>query len=451
MKGFVVLIFLLNPISSWGLTQNELINSVITHFPLIDAAEMKANSSEGDVTAAKGAFDHKLKFKTKLWRQYPYNNEYYETMVERQTPWGGAKILAGHRQGAGNFNYYDLNNDTSTAGQIFAGIAMPLLRNLMTDEYRTNLRQSEIKNKQAEQEVSLKKLIYVHKSLSTYYKWVLAIKELSIRKNLLALAEKRQDMILRKFKAGDETQLKVTDNERQINKRQSEIIKAEVDLQKTATELSLFWRNKEGKPQIPPPIANPDEILLNFEAFGFDKKKENPQVKILSFENELNRLEYELNEQARLPGLNVDVTGGRELSNRPGYGEHILQVGVQFDFPLENRKASGKTVAFYYKKKAIEKELTYIRQQLSQQIQYSTQASSGSRRRYEVTNREFENSTKVAEGERKKWAMGSSDLFVVNLREQDVADVDIRRWSALYDYHQYHLDALLFSANLPIE
>ena len=54
----------------------------------------------------------------------------------------------------------------------------------------------------------------------------------------------------------------------------------------------------------------------------------------------------------------------------------------------------------------------------------------------------------MAEAEKNRWSQGAFDLFVVNLREQDVADVDIRRWTALYDYHQYHLDARLFSGKI---
>ena len=54
----------------------------------------------------------------------------------------------------------------------------------------------------------------------------------------------------------------------------------------------------------------------------------------------------------------------------------------------------------------------------------------------------------MADAEKSRWTSGASDLFVVNLREQDVADVEIRRWTALYDYHQYNLDARLFSGKI---
>lgn len=446
------MLLLLLSVQSFALTDLEVVDSVLIHYPLVDASILKVDAAQGDVTAAEGAFDHKLNFKTRLWRQRPYNNEYYETYLERQTAFGGAKVLAGHRQGAGDFNYYDLKKDTSSAGQIFAGITMPLLRNLQTDSYRTDLKIQNLNKEQAIQQVQLKKLMYVHKALSTYYKWVLETKKLEIHRQLLQLAEDRQKMIQKKYKAGDTERLKVTDNLRQINKRQGEVLKSEIDLRKYTAELALFVRDQEGNPKLVPAENNPDQVLSNFYGISSRREnRENPQVKILSFEQERNRLEYDLNDQRKLPGLSVGVTGGRELSNRPGYGQHLLEVGINFDFPLENRKARGKSVAFHYKKKAVEKEVIYIQQELKQQYEFSVEAMSKSKSRWEVGSQEYENSKKVAEGERSKWSLGASDLFVVNLREQDQADVDMRRWSALYEYHQYNLDAGLFSASLPIE
>lgn len=450
MKFFLVVYFF--SLQTWALSDREVVNSVITHYPLIDQSILKAESAEGDVTAAKGAFDTKLKFKTRLWRQHPYNNEYYETYLQKQTAIGGASVLAGHRQGAGNFNYYDLKKDTSSAGQIFAGIVMPILRGFQTDSYRTNLAINRIRKDQAEQEVLLKKLMYVHKALTTYYKWVLEFKKVEINRQLLELAETRHEMIEKKYKAGDSDRLKVIDNLRQINKRQGELIKSEVELRKRAADLALFVRDNEGNPILPTTIGDPEQVLLKPTIANQGKEnRTNPQIKILSFEQEVNKAEYDLNSQARLPGLNVGVTGARELSDRPAYGQHILEVGVNFDFPLENRKARGKTVAYHYKKKAVEKELLYIRQELDQQYQFSQVASIASKKRWELSQSEYDNSKKIAEGERRKLFHGASDLFVVNLREQDQADVDVKRWSALYEYHQYNLDASLFAASLPIE
>jgi hypothetical protein len=52
----------------------------------------------------------------------------------------------------------------------------------------------------------------------------------------------------------------------------------------------------------------------------------------------------------------------------------------------------------------------------------------------------------MAEAEKKKWVQGAADLFIVNLREQDTADADVRRWTTLYEYFQLSLDAQLYSS-----
>ena len=121
---------------------------------------------------------------------------------------------------------------------------------------------------------------------------------------------------------------------------------------------------------------------------------------------------------------------------------------MKFDFPLENNKASGKTVSFHYKLQAISKSRQYLENEISRRLQFFIQASFDSKKRWEITTKEFEGSKKMADAEKKRWLQGASDLFVVNLREQDVADVEIRRWTALYDYHQYYLDARLFSGKI---
>ena len=449
------MIWVLALIMSWeiyALEPQELVRSVLDHYPLIESSLQKKEAAEGAVTAAKGEFDHKLKFKADIWRQSPYNNEYYETRLERQTLFLGASLFAGHRQGAGDFNYYALDKDTSTAGQLFLGIAMPLLRNLMTDEFRTNLRIKNLEKQLADQELRIKKLTAVHEALSTYYKWLLQLKKVSITRQMLDLAYERKSMYDKKYRAGDVERLKVVDNQRQIDKRSASLYEYEIELRKISAKLALFNRDKDGNPVLPEAPTEPEKILSQIDnRYTQHATARNPQVQAISVQKEINEAQEKLGKQSRLPGLNVSVAGGQELSNRPGYGQHILQVGVNFDFPLENRKAEGKTVEYYYKKKATELQLTYMNQELKQLTDFSHEASRKSLERWKVTHSEYENSAKIAIGERRRLLQGGSDLFVVNLREQDQADVDMRRWAALYDYHQFNLDAGLYSASLPVE
>ncbi len=449
--NLVLILILLLPACAWALTERQVVNSVLLHFPLIQEAEFKAKSSEGELTASEGAFDHKLIFKSRNRVEDKYDNQYFETSIERQTAFGGTSLVAGHRQGRGAFPSYDGKYKTSGAGEIFAGLSLPILRNFSTDEFRTNLRIRQIENKQAVLQLKLKKLITVHKALTLYYKWVLESQKLKINKEIYELAILRHSMVEKRFQAGDLEQIKVVDNLRAIDKRNSEVLKNEIELNKIRAEFSLYVRDSVGVPQVLSEETSSELILKNPDNSLLDPSSitANPQLEILKLENEKLSSELSFLDQSKLPGLNLELLGARELSPNAAYDPQSLQFGLKFDFPLENRKAEGKSVSYFYKVRAMEKQKIYLEQELFQQFNFYREASSRSRQRWEMASREFENTKKMAEAEKSKWAQGASDLFIVNLREQDVADVEIRRWSALYDYHQYMIDAKLFSATLP--
>lgn len=452
MRLFVLLLLLLRPFAAVALTEKQVINSVLRHYPLIQEAELKAESAYGEQTAAEGAFDNKLVFKSRNRIEDRYHNQYFETTLERQTAVGGTSLVAGHRQGRGNFPSYDGKYKTSGAGELFAGLSIPILRNFGTDEFRTNLRLRQIEQKQAGEQLRLKKLISVHKALSVYYKWVLESQKLKINRSIFELAKLRHSMIEKKFRAGDIERMKVTDNLRAIDKRNGEVVKNEIDLNRLRTELSLYVRDAEGNPQSLTEETTAEVILQTPETSLAPEvlSATNPQLEILKLEKEKLSAELGFFEQSKKPGLNFELMGARELSPNAAYDPESLQLGVKFDLPLENRKAEGKSVSFMYKVKALEKQKILLEQELAQQISFFISASSRSRERWDITTREFENTKKMAEAEKSKWSQGASDLFIVNLREQDVSDVDIRRWTALYDYHQYLLDAKLFSAGFQL-
>jgi outer membrane protein TolC len=447
MKFFLFLFFFSSHI--FALTEKDLVRSVLTNFPLIQEAELKAEAAKGELTSAEGAFDHKLIFKSRNRVEDKYDNQYLEATLERQTAFGGASLVAGHRQGLGHFPAYDGKYRTSGAGEIFAGLSIPILRNLKTDEFRTNLKIKEIEKKQADLGIVLKKMVYLHKALTLYYKWILETQKLKINKSIFELAQKRHDMIERKYRAGDIERIKVTDNQRAIDKRNGDIVKIEIELNKIRTELSIYLRDDQGAPISIPLESNPEFILKkNEQSLSSTDISLNPQVKILDLERDKLKLESIFFDQSKLPGLNLELLGSKELSQNQPYDPNTLQVGVKFDFPIENRKAEGKSVAYNYKVLAVEKNKQFLESELSQQLSFFIRASTDSKIRWEITSREFEGSKMMAEAEKKRWTQGASDLFMVNLREQDVADVEIRRWTALYDYHQYHLDARLFSGQI---
>lgn len=437
---------------AFSITEQDVITSVLKHYPLVLEAELKQTASESEVESALGEFDHKLKFKSRNRLEDKYDNQYFETVIQRQLPVAGIELLAGHRQGRGHFPAYDGKYKTSGAGEVFAGLSVPLLRNRSTDNYRTNLRLSEIDRDQSKAELKLKKIMSIHKALSLFYKWVLETQKLKINKEILELAQDRQKMMTKKYLAGALEKIKIVDNQRAIDKRSSEVIKGEIEVNKIKAELGIYLRNKDGEPMALVESISPETVLIHEEQFPvFNNSVSNPQVDILKLEKEKLLVSYQFNDQSKLPGLNVDVLGAKELSANAAYDPESLQLGISFDFPLENRKFGGKSTALTYKMQALERRKELLNLELQRMFEFYIEAAKKSFNRWNLTNSEFEKTKKMAFAEKVKFEQGGADLFVVNLREQDVADVDIRRWTALYEYHQYVLDARLFSASFPLE
>lgn len=443
-------IFLVSSTSALAVTELDVRRSVLTHFPLVQEAILKDKAQASELEAARGAFDHKLSFESRNRIEDKYDNQYFQTTLSRATGVGGTELVAGHRQGIGTFPAYDGKYQTSGAGEIFAGLILPLLRNRDTDEARTDLELAELDKKIAETEILLKKNQYLHKALSLYYKWILEQQKLRIYENLLRLAESRQTMIESKFKAGDVERLRVEDNQRSIEKRRADMFKSKIDVERVRAEFSLYLRAQDGSPMELRPLENPEELLIKKESEARLANR-NPQLRILTLNRKRLEKLQRFYDQSQLPNLSLSLLGAKELSPNAAYDPQSLQVGVKFDIPLENRKAEGKTVASSYKLQALAKQVSYLEAELTRFSQFSLEASQKSFERWEVTSREYKNTLRMAEAEKSRWLQGSSDLFVVNLREQDVADVEIRRWTSLYEYHQFILDQKLYSGSFETE
>lgn len=212
------------------------------------------------------------------------------------------------------------------------------------------------------------------------------------------------------------------------------------------TKLSLFYRDEKGASILPRENIFPkdDIIVPKVTSQIIDL----PQLLILENELKIREAEKKLWTQSQLPGLNLELLGAKELSRNQPYDPNNLQVGVKFDFPLENRKAEGKTTATEYKWKALERQRTYAEQELRRLFNFSMEAISLSKKRWEFTSGEFEKTTILAKAERTRWNQGASDLYIVNLREQDAAEADIKRWKIWLKYHQYLLDSRLYSGTI---
>ena len=154
---------------------------------------------------------------------------------------------------------------TNSGGEYRAGLSMPLLRDRHIDSERTELftRQETIHMKQ--QDANATKIEVYQQTIKAYWQWVEAGFQLRTFKNLLALAEVRQDAIVKQAEQGDLPKLAIAESMQLIVQRQQLVNQGEMRLLQAGINLSLYYRDEKGKPQKPEenqlPQVFPKQVL----------------------------------------------------------------------------------------------------------------------------------------------------------------------------------------------
>jgi outer membrane protein, heavy metal efflux system len=442
-------IFFIN--QTYALNEKDIIESVNNNFLLIEKEILETQAVRSKIQQAQGGFDTKLSFKNRLWQESDYDNQFHDIGIEKLTPFYGISVKGGQRKGQGNFPVYEGKYKTSDVGEIYLGLNMPLLRNLTTDNARTEMAKSNFRLGAAEENLSLKKNYYSYKALLIFFQYQLENQKAKITQEIYKLAQQRQLWLENKIRAGDVEEIRLVDNNRSLLKRENDLLKIEMNLLKNRNKLKLFLRDKHGKPvEVPDTIMPNEDLLLSvfskIPEINFNKI---PAIRMLQREIDLLQADYNLEQQNQLPDLGLDLLAMRNLADdKMLASKDSLQIGINFTFPLENNKASGKTQELFYKVQAYKKQLEYLKQELSTQYNYTLKSLELSQQSWKILSKESVAARKMAETEQRKFRQGASDLFIVNIREQDFADTEVRKWKTYIDSIKYYLDLSLITGSV---
>jgi cobalt-zinc-cadmium efflux system outer membrane protein len=404
---------------------DQVQETVTRRMPLIMEAMEKKRAAEGVLESQEGAFDHKIKFKSMNQIEDKYDNQVFETKLERQTPWMGSRMFVGHRQGTGLFASYDGKYETSSLGELFAGVDVPLLRDRSIDEFRLNRLKSFIEVQKAEVDLQQKRLDVLFKAAQVFWKWTMAGQKLRILQSWVKQAEDRQQFLEKKVKAGDTSEIKLTDNRRTLLKRQADVVKVRRDFEMASAELALYIN------RIPSLEEVKTEIKLSEDKIDIPQssmRDQLPPFKLVKLEEQILEQEREFAISQQLPDLRLAVEGARDVGaqSQVSGGQDQLRVGVMLEIPLENRKGKGKREEVAGKKAALNYRREWLEREWEARIKQNAQALTTTRQQLNLQQSEVADTSKMARAEMTRFNQGDSDIFFVNIREQDEAEAQVR-------------------------
>ena len=239
---------------------DDILQQVERNYPPMLAALLERDVAQADVMQAMGKFDLVIGAQAETDRFGYYENQRLSFGFDQPLMAGGASVYGGWRDGGGDFAPYSGLLQTRSGGEWRGGVKLPLLRNRGIDDKRGNLQKARIGTRLADLSIDQQRLSVRQMAARRYWDWAAAGQRLRVAQDVLRVAEKRDADLREAAELGQIPSIEVTENQRQILQRQSAVVEAERALQQAAIELSLFYRDANGQPQLAAPTQLPRQL-----------------------------------------------------------------------------------------------------------------------------------------------------------------------------------------------
>ncbi len=420
------------------LTLDEVLQSSRRHAPAILDAVARVRGAEGRLLSAQGAFDTVITAEASTRLSGFYDGKLLGGTITRPIEnWGGS-VYGSYRVSDGRFPVYEDRSFTNVLGELKVGAVFSLLRDRLIDERRFGRANATIDVELARASQLFTALGVQRRAIAAYNAWAVAGLRLTIYRDLLALAEARRGGLARQVSAGARPRILLTENEQNILRRQTLVARAEQDLAGAANLLSLFVRDDDGAPQRPDaarlPVALPPLAPRPADLAGLVARR--PDVTTLELQLRQASNRFSLAQNALRPKLDFKAEVSQDVGpvgagGRSRVGTETI-VGLNFSLPLQRRAASGQVEQALSEMESIKRR----RQQLTEQIAVELEGLAIDLRATEklrtLAEEEAARADDLAQAERRRFELGSSDFFLVNTREETAADAAIRTLDARY-------------------
>ncbi len=433
LLAFIFLVILLPALSkaqqtAATLSAAELATIVRQYHPVAKQAKIGVDMAAADITVARGGFDPLLQVNSNR-KTFDGTNYYNYTETELKIPtWYGVEVYTGTESLSGS-----RTDPQETQGRSsYAGVSVPLLKNLLMDKRRAALQQAKIfrNMSEVERQSTINNLQY--EAITIYWKWVQYYQVYGILKNAVQVNERRLTLVKNAYKLGDRPAIDTVEALTQLQQFQYLQNEAYLDFQNAGVELSAYLWQQNDQPYALPEGITPDMAwqksditagMIETEQALMDiAAKNHPDLRQYNFKLAALQVEKKLKFQELLPVMNLkynQLGKGYDLGKTittPLF-ENNYRFGVSFYVPLrlsqgrgEYRKAKlkildteyalqNKQLQVYNKIKAYRNEALVLLQQVALQ------------------QRALTNYQTLQRGEETRFFNGESSLFLVNARE----------------------------------
>ena len=422
-------------INSKVLTYENFIDIVRLHHPISFQAELQPKIGDAVVLSNRGNFDPIIYHQTD---EKFFNNIRYYGIVQsgiRIPTILGIDLYAGIDQAGGT--YLNPENNLPQAGLAYAGVSLPISQGLFINKRRTDLQKAKIFRKAAkfEKQLMLNELIY--DATQAYWDWFVAYNIREIYKNALSLANERKEFVTKTAQLGDMPFIDTTEATIQVQNLQFNLIQSNNELYDATAFLSTYlWL--DGNTPLLIDSSNIPNLFINEANIDVDSSIVKNMMSLLYSHPKMEQVRLKINEKQierrfhqnlLLPTLNIKYNAINEpVGNNlfANYSNNNYTWGIQFSMPILLRKERGDLRQTNLQIQQLELDSGLFLQHLKFHVLTNLNNWGNTSQQSLLYRQTVIEYYTLLEGERRKFEGGESSIFMVNTREINYINAQIK-------------------------
>lgn len=461
LRGVVFSLVLFAPVRTQAaevLRLDDVLRSVDEHHPELAEMSQRVNAAEADAWGARGMFDPRMSVRSTWLPVGYYQNGQLDAVLQQTTPWWGTSVFAGYRLGWGSYPVYKGALQTLSAGEIRAGIEVPLWKDGRIDAGRARIAQTRVLRDAAELSWTARRLKLQQDAAKAYWAWVAAGLQVEVARRMLDLAGARTRALEAQVEAGALESIILIDNQRTLLDRSGKLLAAERKFASSTLELSLYLRDAEAKPIIVDASRRPSGFpdVAHTLTGELDREIEEalairPDLQLLRAMADVAEVERRLARNQRAPQIDVQTFVAKDFGVGP---ENLAPLewgaGLVVDLPIGLRSARADLKAAQAEVAAAQERIRGLSDRVAVEVRVAHVALTIAARSLDVARQQVVAADALAAAERTRFAEGGSDLVVLNLRELAAADAASFAIDTQADFQRAWVDFMASTGRSPL-
>lgn len=410
------------------LSEQGFIAIVQKYHPVVLQANIDVALSKSAVRQSRGAFDPTINWSSeqKTFDGKKYFN--YDDVQLNIPTWYGLQFSVGATDNAG----YYMNPEVTPGRLNYVGVKLSP-NDIIMDKRRAALRQAQsmMNLSFAERQLVINDLIF--DALSVYYEWVKEYQIYSFLNQVVENNKQRFSFIKSEYLLGNRPAIDTIEALAQWQSFQQQQLQAWMSFQNAGWQLAnyLWLENKvsfDWHSSITPEIS---DFSITQNAIGLVEQIKNydwklhPKMKMIDAKTEYVQIEKRLKQQSLYPKINLKAnTLSRQFSEElfaPNLDRYKLDFGVSM--PLFLREARGAYKMAQLKLNSLKIDQQQTEWQLKTKSNNYQQQFENLNQQIQVFNQVFSNYQQLFQGEKMKFEVGESTVFLLNAREMKLLEV----------------------------